>query len=110
MGLFPRIVFHLVSIKMAGIVIGLQKGHVLKKRSKVVKPVNKKGALGKRRAVAREVSGFAPYERRMIELLRNGLDKRALQLAKRRIGTHTRAKRKREELSNVIRMQQTKKE
>jgi large subunit ribosomal protein L36e len=45
--------------------------------------------LGKRRAVAREVArevaGFAPYERRIMELLRNNLDKRALRLAKRRV-------------------------
>ncbi|CAD7691021.1 unnamed protein product [Nyctereutes procyonoides] len=41
------------------------------------------------RDVTREVCGFAPYERRAMELLK-------------RVGTHIRAKRKREELSNVL--------
>lgn len=37
------------------------------------------------REVVREVSGFAPYERRIMELLRVGHDKRALRVAKRRV-------------------------
>lgn len=51
--------------------------------------------------VTREVAGFAPYERRLIDLCRNNLDKRALRLAKRKLGTHRRAKKKREEMSGV---------
>ena len=35
--------------------------------------------------VIREVTGYAPYEKRILELLRNGLDKKALRLAKRRV-------------------------
>ena len=45
--------------------------------------------LGKRvkfiREIVREVTGFAPYERRIMELLRVGKDKRALKLAKKRV-------------------------
>ena len=45
--------------------------------------------LGARRKlakeIAREVLGFAPYERRMMSHLDNGLDKRALKLAKKRV-------------------------
>jgi len=37
-----------------------------------------------------------------MELLKNNLDKRALRLAKRKLGTHSRGKKKREELQNVI--------
>jgi len=48
-----------------------------------------KGHLSKRTAfvrdVVKEVSGLAPYERRIIELLRNSKDKRARKLAKRRV-------------------------
>jgi large subunit ribosomal protein L36e len=33
----------------------------------------------------REVVGFAPYERRVMELLKNSKDKRARKLAKRRV-------------------------
>lgn len=74
----------------------------------------------------REVCGFAPYERRAMELLKVSKDKRALKFIKKRVGapsragaglglgarterppcpqvgTHIRAKRKREELSNVL--------
>jgi large subunit ribosomal protein L36e len=45
---------------------------------------------------------LAPYERRVIELLRNSKDKRARKLAKKRLGTFGRAKRKVDELQLVI--------
>merc|ERR1712146_399171 len=55
--------------------------------------------------VVREVAGFAPYERRMIELLKIGSAatfKRALKLAKKRLGTHKRGKKKREEMGEAV--------
>ncbi len=46
--------------------------------------------LGKRvkfiRDVIREVAGMAPYEKRIVELLKIGKDKRALKVAKRKVG------------------------
>lgn len=54
------------------------------------------------RDLVREVCGHAPYERRVMELLKVSKDKRALKFLKRRLGTHIRAKRKREELSNIL--------
>lgn len=54
------------------------------------------------RELVREITGFAPYERRVLELLRISKDKRALKFLKKRVGTHLRAKKKREDLQNVI--------
>ena len=49
----------------------------------------RKGLLSKRtafvREIVKEVAGLAPYERRVIELLRNSKDKRARKLAKKRV-------------------------
>ncbi|KAK7805022.1 hypothetical protein U0070_021704 [Myodes glareolus] len=49
-----------------------------------------------------EVCGFPPYKRRATELLKVSKDKRALKFIKKRVGTHIRAKKMREELSNVL--------
>jgi len=81
--------------------VGLKRGYALKKRAKILRPSNRKGAITKRvrmiKDLIREVSGFAPYEKRVLELLRNNLDKRALKYSKKKLGTHSRGKRKREE-------------
>merc|ERR1719330_1111217 len=50
------------------------------------------------RELVREITGFAPYERRVQELLKISKDKRALKFCKKRLGTHIRGKRKREEM------------
>ncbi|CAK6438816.1 unnamed protein product [Pipistrellus nathusii] len=92
--------------------VGLNKGHKVTKN--VIKPRHsrrrrrrcRRGGLTKHtkfvRDMIREVCGFAPYERRAMELLKVSKDKRALKFIKKRVGTHIRAKRKREELSNVL--------
>lgn len=78
------------------------------------------------RGVVRDVAGFAPYERRVMELIRNSKDKKARKLTKKRVrppasslhclrrpsgsrgiacaqlGTLRRAKRKVDELTGVI--------
>ena len=54
------------------------------------------------RDLIREVAGFAPYEKRVMELLKNSKDKRARKLAKNRLGTFGRAKKKVEEMSRVL--------
>ncbi|PXF43939.1 60S ribosomal protein L36-1 [Gracilariopsis chorda] len=93
---------------MAGIAVGINKGHVVTKRQ----PLKKRSSYTKGKVTARnivvreviqEVCGFAPYEKRMLELLRIGKDKRALKFAKKRLGTHLRAKRKREEMADALR-------
>ncbi|KAJ4306340.1 ribosomal protein L36 [Collariella sp. IMI 366227] len=89
-----------------GLSVGLNKGH--KTTARVSKPrvSRTKGHLSKRTAFVRdlvkEVAGLAPYERRIIELLRNSKDKRARKLAKKKLGTFGRAKAKVEDMNRVI--------
>lgn len=86
--------------------VGLEKGHKVTKNELKPRPSRRKGALSKHtrfvRDIIREVCGFAPFERRAMELLKVSKDKRALKFIKKRLGTHLRGKRKRDELSNVL--------
>lgn len=59
------------------------------------------------RSLVREVVGYAPYEKRIMELLKVGKDKRALKLAKKKLGTHKRGKNKREEMTGALRKQRS---
>ncbi|SCZ88118.1 BZ3500_MvSof-1268-A1-R1_Chr10-2g02848 [Microbotryum saponariae] len=105
---------------------GINKGHPTTIIAKAPKPSNRKGKQSNRQAfvksIVREVAGFAPYERRVMELIRNSklarwlarhqrlapadpgftLDKKARKLTKKRLGTLRRAKRKVDELTGVI--------
>ncbi|CAG9463391.1 unnamed protein product [Pedinophyceae sp. YPF-701] len=90
-----------------GIAVGMNKGHIVTKRDLRPRPSHMKGRLGKRtkfvRSIVREVAGLAPYEKRITELLKVGKEKRALKMAKRKLGTHKRGKAKRDELSTLMR-------
>lgn len=103
------------------IAIGKHKGHPITKfkladkAAKKIRPAARKGALGKRvkliRQVIAEVGGVSSYEKRVIEFLKAGSlkdTKRALKLSKKALGTHRRAKLKRENLMNLLRAQQSK--
>jgi len=94
------------------IVIGGDKGKKLVKNERKPRPSSRKGKNSKHnkfiRELVREVVGFSPYEKRCMELLKISRDKRALKFCKKRLGTHSRGKRKRDELSNVL-VQQRKK-
>mmetsp|Transcript_6676 Transcript_6676/g.17400 ORF Transcript_6676/g.17400 Transcript_6676/m.17400 type:complete len:105 (-) Transcript_6676:673-987(-) len=96
-----------------GISVGKNKGHVTTKREVPRSKAFKKQAKPQKgitvvKDIIREVCGFAPYERRLQELLKVGKEKRALKLAKVKLGSHKRAKAKREEMSNVLRAMRTK--
>ena len=101
-----------------GIFVGLNKGFIVTKpkvSSRKSKPVARKGKLGKRvalvREVIREVAGLAPYERKMMEMIRTGVaskEKKAVKLARARLGTHHRAQLKRDEINDLIRAQRKK--
>jgi len=91
-------------------IVGPNKGHNVSKlpghkgrQSRTKGNVTKKTKFVK--GVIREVVGFSGYEKRIIELLRISKDKRALKFCKKRLGAHTAAKRKREEMQQVIQAQ-----
>jgi len=92
-----------------GIAVGLNHGFIVTRREPRIRPSQRRGTLNIRlkliREIVREVTGWSPYEKRIMEILKGGGNnpaKRATKFAKRRLGTHTRAKRKVEELGKVI--------
>merc|ERR1712226_1789985 len=105
MGLF----FHLshnieMGLPKYELAIGLNKGHKTTKIADCSKKrqSRRKGTVTKRNRFIRDMTGFSPYERRIQELLKISKDKRALKFCKRRLGSHVRAKRKREEMSQIL--------
>ncbi|CAG5175105.1 uncharacterized protein ALTATR162_LOCUS10775 [Alternaria atra] len=116
----------------SGLIVGLNAGHKVTPRTPAPRISRRKGFLSKRtafvREITKEVAGYvkartfaeglqnrssnsmltsrvyslAPYEKRIIELLRNSKDKRARRLAKKRLGTFGRSKRKVDEMTKVI--------
>ncbi|CAO3680043.1 unnamed protein product [Rhizopus stolonifer] len=86
----------------SGIAVGINKGHITARRELKAKPSNKIGRGAFVKSIVREVAGFAPYERRLMELIKNSKDKRAKKLCKAKVGTFLRAKKKIEELQTVI--------
>merc|ERR1719199_288381 len=93
----------------SGIAQGLNKGHIVTLRPRKAKQSERKGKLTERSKVVKEVFrecvGFAPYERRMLELLKIGSAatfKRALKFAKKRLGSHKRGKQKRAQMEGVM--------
>ncbi|KIO32769.1 hypothetical protein M407DRAFT_241248 [Tulasnella calospora MUT 4182] len=86
---------------------GENKGHAVHPLERKHRPSRRKGLPQKGgrpfvKSIIREVTGFAPYERRIMELLRNNKDKKAKKLTKKRLGTITRAKKKLDELSTIL--------
>ncbi|EUD65557.1 50S ribosomal protein L36e [Plasmodium inui San Antonio 1] len=96
-----------------GIAVGFNSGHVVTRRN--VKQTIKKKSKSKRKElindVVREITGFSPYEKRLIELIKIGTSaatKRSLKYAKKKLGTHKRGKAKREEIQKIVIMQRRK--
>merc|ERR1711915_531563 len=86
------------AIRRFDVVVGKERGKKRTKNIKLKKPSCRRGRITKQakftRELIREVVGFAPFEKRMLELLKNDREKRALKFAKRRIGGHKRGKKK----------------
>ncbi|KAI8321246.1 ribosomal protein L36e [Martensiomyces pterosporus] len=91
----------------SGIKYGANAGFVTARRELKQRPSDRKGSAHSKhntfvKDLIREVAGFAPYERRIMELLKNSRDKRARKLGKKRLGTLRRSKKKVDELSNIL--------
>jgi large subunit ribosomal protein L36e len=85
---------------------------IINKKDRRPRAASRKGKLGTRtkfvRQVIREICGFTPFEKRMLEILRIGdskSTKKAYRFAKVRLGTHKRALRKRAEMEEFIRVE-----
>ena len=68
-------------------------------------PGKKNARISNVREVIRECAGYAPYERRVMELIKMGTAqsfKRALKFSKLRLGTHKRGKAKRQDMEAQI--------
>lgn len=86
-----------------GIAVGLNKGFPVTKRAQAARPSHAKARLSRRtkhvRELIGEVVGLAPYEKRLLDMLKTGgasAEKRMYKFAKRRLGTHKRAQKKRD--------------
>eukprot|EP00462_Mataza_sp_D1_P003397 CAMPEP_0175103094 /NCGR_PEP_ID=MMETSP0086_2-20121207/8862_1 /TAXON_ID=136419 /ORGANISM="Unknown Unknown, Strain D1" /LENGTH=115 /DNA_ID=CAMNT_0016378099 /DNA_START=37 /DNA_END=384 /DNA_ORIENTATION=+ len=99
---------------MSGIAKGMKygpnkKGHTVTPHKTKSRQSQRKGKKGEKvafvRAIVRDVAGFAPYEKRVMEILKGGGNnpqKRAWKFAKNRLGAHTRAKAKVAEMQDTI--------
>ncbi|GMH91382.1 hypothetical protein TL16_g12042, partial [Triparma laevis f. inornata] len=100
---------------VTGLAKGKNAGHKIAKIAKAARPSQRKGRLGKRvalcREIAREVVGLSPYERRILDMIKTGgasAEKRIYKFAKRRLGSHKRAIAKREDIKEVNNQQRAK--
>lgn len=95
-----------------GLFIGLNHGHVVRRPAASpykTRPVTRKGRISKRsqavREIIREVAGFSPLEKKMMEMIRTGdahKEKKAVKHCRHKLGTHKRALNKRDLLTTII--------
>jgi len=77
--------------------------HKFVKTWKVVrKKVTARKQRERRREVITETVGYSPTDRRIQDLLKTDKSKRALKFAKSRLGTHKRAKHRRNKMSDAL--------
>ena len=101
----------------SGIFVGLNRGHVVTKpkvsdRAFRANKSSRKGRLHPRvqavREVVQEVCGLAPFQKKMVEMIKTGIavkEKKAVKLARKRVGALKRAKHIRDNLLNLIQTQ-----
>ncbi|OIR58892.1 MAG: 60S ribosomal protein L36 [Amphiamblys sp. WSBS2006] len=85
-----------------GLAVGPNRGHKTTKLKQAVKKQSKRIDKTLVKGVIKEIGGFAPYEKKLIDLVKNGKDKKARKFAKTRLGSFKRGKRKVEEISSIV--------
>ena len=103
-----------------GLFVGMNKGHIVTKPEKGANAFKKqlslrKGRLSERvkqvRQVITEVTGLPPFQRKMLEMIRTGeakAEKKAIRLARKRVGSQKRALILRDNMHAVIAAQKKK--
>merc|ERR1712196_383919 len=92
-----------------GYAVGLNKGFVVTRTESKPRPSARRGLKERAKMVmqvVKSVSGFAPYEKRAMEMFKVGntkMDKRANKFLKRRLGSIKRAKNKSQLLQELTR-------
>ena len=96
-----------------GIIGGFNHGF---KTTPIARPVSRKTRLAlphKRqravKAIIGEVAGFNKLDKRVVELLRVGKEKRAIKVCKKRLGNFAQAKKRKGKVEDIMRSQATKK-
>ncbi|KAI1279947.1 ribosomal protein L36e-domain-containing protein [Xylaria sp. FL0933] len=96
---FCKVMAEMDTFRLTLVFAGIRKRRLASTKSEYPAPRDTSAAAPR---TVREVMGLAPYEKRVIELLRNSKDKRARKLAKKRLGSFQRGKKKVDELQRVI--------
>merc|ERR1719446_1733829 len=96
----------------SGLFVGRNRGRIQKLPAKQAwknRPVGRKGVVSKRaafvRTVIRDVAGYSPLEKRLMELIKTQVaakEKKSVKILRKVIGTHKRALLKKEVLDNAI--------
>jgi len=96
--------------KASGIRLGTNKGHVVERRDvAATRQARKKSQPSSKKAknvreLIREVCGLSPYEKKLLDTIKvmgSSADKKIYKMAKKRLGTHKRAMKKREEIKEL---------
>ena len=96
-----------------GIIAGFNHGHKttprdvkISRKARLGQPKKKVRAV---KAIIADLCGFTPMEKRMVELLRVGKEKRALKFCNKRLGNIVSAKKVRARVEDTLRAQTAKK-
>lgn len=109
-------------MQKSGLSVGLNHGFIVTKPkgnadAQKTNRSHRKGRLHPRvaavRSIVQEIAGLVPWERKMMELIRSQdakKEKSAVKMARKRLGSHRRAQRKRDQINAIIAAQRQRKQ